>query len=73
MTSHFIVEGCTWAGKPIKSVSCGHKHKSASGAQACVSKMRKAGKAETYRVVEIKTAPFLTTGMHTVIVKQIES
>lgn len=71
MTSHFIVEGCTWEGKPLKSVSCGHKHKTASGAQACVSRMRKAGKAETYRVVEVKTSPFLTTGMRTVIVKHV--
>lgn len=70
-STHFIVEGCTWEGKPIKSVSCGHKHKAASGAQACVSRMRKAGKAETYRVVEVKTSPFLTTGMRTVIVKHV--
>lgn len=66
MSRHFIVEGCTWEGKPIASVSCGHKHKSAMGAKACVSRMRKAGRAETYRVVEVQTSPFLTTSMQTV-------
>lgn len=70
-SAHFVVEGCSWEGRPFRSITCGHKHKSASGAQAFVSRMRKAGKADTYRVVEVRTSPFLTTGMRTVIVDRV--
>jgi hypothetical protein len=74
-TSHFIAEGCTWSGNPVlvdgKPIACSHRHKSASGAQACISRLRKEhfGDCETYRVVEVVTSPFLTTGMRTVIKK----
>lgn len=73
MTSHFIVEGCTWEGKPIPSICCGHKHRSETGAKACISKMRKTGRASSYKVVEVKASPFLTTGMCTVIKKYDEA
>jgi len=71
MTSHFIVEGCTWDGKPLPTICCGHKHRSESGAKACISRMRKAGGASSYKVVKVQTFPFLTTGMHTVIKKYV--
>jgi hypothetical protein len=67
-TSHFIAEGVTWEGQKI---GCSHKHRSAEGAKACISRLRKVnfGNCETYRVVEVTTSPFLTTGMRTVIKK----
>lgn len=67
---HFIAEGRTWSGKMI---ACGHKHKSAMGAKTCISSLRKIhfGECDTYRVVEVQTSPFLTTGMRSVIKKYV--